>query len=282
MHPAQVMAQAIVALSRAGVVSPRADARLLLMHVTGDDGLALALRRDIDDQHVATYQELVDARCRHIPLQHLTGRTYFRRISVKVGPGVFIPRPETEMVVGKAIELLGDAESPLVVDLCAGSGVISAAILDEVDGARVVAIEKSVAAADYLRANLAGERATIVVQDIAQAYPLPRPADLVVANPPYLVLSERDRLPEEVRDHDPDLALFGGEDGLSVFPLVATAAATMLRPGGWLVVEHGDDQAGAVMPILDGHGFAQISSHVDLAGRDRFITARYVRGWHSE
>lgn len=277
MHPASLMNQAMRLLAEAGCPSPRADARLLLAYITGDDTIAAATRREVTAEHAERFTELVKARARGIPVQHLTGEAYFRRLKLAVGPGVFVPRPETEMVAGKAIELLLAYPAPLVVELCAGSGAISAAILDELPTAKVIAVEKSVAAAEYLHRNLASARAQIVVQDIAQPVEAGKPVDLVVANPPYIPLNQREVLPVEVRDHDPGLALFGGDDGLEFFPLVAQAAARLLAPGGWLVVEHGDDQSAAVQTILADHGFAELVAGRDLTGRDRFVFGRRMR-----
>lgn len=274
---AALMAQAMRVLAEAGCPSPRADARLLLAYITGDDAVTMAIRREVTAEQAERFTELTKARARRIPVQHLTGEAYFRRLRLAVGPGVFVPRPETEVVAGKAIELLGPYPAPLVVEFCAGSGAISAAILDELPAARVIAVEKSMTAAEYLRRNLASDRAKVVVQDIAERLKIGEPADLVVANPPYIPLNQREVLPAEVRDHDPELALFGGGDGLALFPMVARAAARLLAPGGWLVVEHGDDQSAAVRAILAGHGFTGLDAGSDLTGRDRFVFGRLMR-----
>jgi release factor glutamine methyltransferase len=213
-------------------------------------------------------------------LQHLVGTAAFRHVEVAVGPGVFVPRPETEVVAGWAIdrarEAAVDGGGPLVVDLCAGSGAIALAVADEVPTARVHAVELDPGALPWARRNVDGTAVRLHQGDAATALPeLDGTVDVVVANPPYIPPDGVIRDPE-VAEHDPALALWGhGSDGLDVLRAVALSAARLLRPGGWFVVEHADVQGAAVPAVLhEQGGWDQVADHRDLAGRDRFTTAR--------
>lgn len=265
----------------AGCDSPTADARTLLGHVTGATPAQLLTMGELSEHQSARYLELIAARARRIPLQHLTGRAWFRNVSVAVGPGVFIPRPETELVAGAAIDEAKQHRQPLVVELCAGSGAISAAVLDEVADARVVAIENQPEALTWLRRNLPS--GAVRAADIAAPQPdLHGRARVVVANPPYVGLDEAHLLPKEVLDHDPHPALFAGPDGMAVIPTVIQVAARLLAPAGLVVIEHGDEQATACLQLLGGAGFDQIASHRDLAGRARYVTGRLMGALNRE
>ena len=220
------------------------------------------------------------------PLQHITGTAPFRGVEVAVGPGVFVPRPETELVAGWAVDrarevvLLG--REPLVVDLCAGSAAIALSVADEVPQARVHAVELSPDALAWARRNVAGSRVRLHAGDAATALTeLDGLVDVVVANPPYIPDDGLIRDPE-VLEHDPPAALWGrGPDGLQVLRAVAARAGGLLSAGGWFVVEHADAQGAAVPAALammkDRSGqdiWADVHDHRDLAGRDRFATAR--------
>ncbi len=267
-------------LVRAGVESARVDAELLASYVLGVPRGRLALA-DIDHAGLARYRELVRARAGRTPLQYLTGTAPFRRLDIPVGPGVFIPRPETELLVEWGLAALGSAGAPrsgngLVVDLCSGSGAIALAVADEAPGTRVVAVE--LAAAAQLRANVAALGLPVEVRagdvtDASVTGDLDGTVELVLCNPPYVPAGTP--VPVEVAEHDPAVAVFGGADGLEVIRPVLVRAAALLRPGGALAIEHDDSHADAVPALLRAAGaYREIELHHDLAGRPRFSTAR--------
>lgn len=279
-------------LTGAGVGSARVDAELLAAHVTGRTRSALTAAliagAVLTPEQAVGYDLLVGRRAMREPLQHLTGTTGFRRLDLVVGPGVFLPRPETELLAGWAVDTAGalrtdPAGEPTVVDLCTGSGAIAAAIADEVPGARVLAVELDPRAHAWAGRNLAGTRVELLLGD-ATTLDRDRPdlvgsVDVVVANPPYIPLDAWESVAPEVRDHDPALALWGGEDGLDVVRGVVACAARLLRPGGWLGVEHADAQGCAVPGLLAASGaWAGIRDHEDLSGRPRWTTAHRAAG----
>ena len=227
-----VLAGAASRLEAAGVASPVSDARILLGHVTGLDAIALLSAPGLDEKTARRYDHLIDQRCAGVPLQHLTGRSWFRNVSVQVGRGVFIPRPETELVAGAAIDEARRGSSALVVELCAGSGAISAALAEEVPGARVFAVELDRDAARWLRRNLIGTSVEAIEQDMAEAlHELDGQVDVVVANPPYIPWDARDDLPVEVRGHDPAVALFADDNGLAAIRGVIAVAQAQCGKG---------------------------------------------------
>lgn len=274
LFPAALLAAATDRLACAGVPSPAADARILLMHVSGLSITGLLLATELDESVRARFDRLVESRCGGVPVQHLTGRAWFRNVELKVGPGVFVPRPETEMVAGAAIVEAQRVGSALVVELCAGSGAISAALLDEAPGVQIVAVEREAAAASWLRQNLP-ESAEVIQADMADTPArLNGRVDVVVANPPYLAWSDRDGLPVDVRDHDPVAALFADDNGMAAIEVVVVVAQRLLRPDGMVIIEHGDDQSREVVALLRRAGFTGANAHADLTGRARFVTAR--------
>jgi release factor glutamine methyltransferase len=212
-------------------------------------------------------------------LQHLTGRAFFRHLELAVGPGVFVPRPETEVMTGWAVdrirELRRDDREPFVVDLCSGSGAIAAALATEVPGIRVAAVERSAEAAAYARRNLAGTGAELIVADMAD---VPRSwdetVDLVIANPPYIPLEAFSTVAPEARDHDPTEALFSGDDGLDAIRTLVGLAARILVDGGLLCFEHADLQGeSAPAVVLASESFLAVRDRRDLTDRPRFVTA---------
>jgi release factor glutamine methyltransferase len=271
-------------LAEAGVASPEHDARALAVHVLGlDKPSDLLLVDDLDDDQAAAFADLVGRRAERVPLQHLTGSVGFRHIELLVGPGVFVPRPETESVVEWAVQALRGVEAPLAVDLCTGSGTIAFALANEVPGITVHAVERDPGALAWTRRNAAArvEAGDPEVQlhegDVADCLPgMDGQFDLVISNPPYVATHERHIPDPEVVDHDPEIALFAGEDGLDVVRLVERAARRLLKPGGLVVVEHSDRQ-GETAPALfrDAGGWVDVADHRDLADRDRFVTARW-------
>ncbi|MGA8977668.1 MAG: peptide chain release factor N(5)-glutamine methyltransferase [Pedococcus sp.] len=267
-------------LAGAGVPSPENDALTLAAHVlrrpVGEVRTAMVVGAPAPDP--AAYQRLVEHRADRVPLQHLTGRAAFRRLELSVGPGVFTPRPETEVVAGLAIEAaLASGGAPVVVDLCTGSGAIALAVADEVSTATVYAVELGEDAHAWAARNVAttGLDVTLVQGDATSAFPeLDGAVDVVVSNPPYIPVGMVP-LDPEVRDHDPALALYGGsEDGLAIPLAVAARAAVLLRAGGVLVMEHADSQGVALPAALERTGrWVEVRDEVDLTGRPRATVA---------
>ncbi|HET6209047.1 MAG TPA: peptide chain release factor N(5)-glutamine methyltransferase [Jatrophihabitans sp.] len=274
--PAQLRAGA-EALAAAGRASPRVDAELLLAHLLGIQRGRLLLADPLSATQQADYAELIRQRCAGVPLQHLTGSAPFRHLLLAVGPGVFVPRPETELLLDLAADRLAGAGT--VLDLGAGSGAIALAVAQEYPAARVIAVERSTAALAWLRRNAearaaAGDRPIeVVAGDLADPRLLAGSAgevDVLLANPPYVPERIRDQLSVEV-GHDPVEAVFGGPDGTSLLPALVATAARLLRPGGWLAFEHDDSHAGQLPGLLAG--WRDVRGHQDLAGRPRFTSA---------
>lgn len=261
-------------LAAAGVASPRADAEELAAHLLGV-GRGDLIRHDGID--AAAYAALVEARAGRTPLQHLTGFAYFRHVTLAVGPGVFVPRPETEVMVGQMVDLARELPpGALAVDLCAGSGAIALSLATEAPGLTVHAVELDPGAVAWARRNLADSGVVLYAGDVTDALPeLDGQVDLVVSNPPYIPLSAWESVAVEARDHDPAPALWGGgEDGLDVVRAVERTAGRLLRPGGHVAVEHADVQGAAVVEIFARTGrWSQVRGHRDLTERDRFVTA---------
>jgi release factor glutamine methyltransferase len=270
------VAQATQRLADAGVPSPRFDAEELAAYVHGVKRGELHRVKDADFD--ARYWEAVARRENREPLQHITGRAFFRYLELQVGPGVFVPRPETESVVGWAIDAVRamDVAEPLVVDLCTGSGAIALALAQEVPRSRVHAVELDESALEWTRKNVEGSRVILHQGDALTALPeLNGQVDLVVSNPPYIPLTEWEYVAPEARDHDPRLALFSGEDGLDTIRGIERTAHRLLRPGGVVVVEHADTQGGQVPWIFnEDTGWSDAADHRDLNNRPRFTTAR--------
>jgi release factor glutamine methyltransferase len=263
-------------LAIAGVASPRFDAEELLSHVLGVSRGRLTQVAEVSQTDECRYADLVARRAARIPLQHLTGLAPFRHLELAVGPGVFVPRPETEVVAEWAVEALR-ARRPgqVVVDLCTGSGAVALSIATEVPDVRVNAVEIDPPAHAWAARNLAGHAVNLVLGDAATAFPdLDGTVDLVVANPPYIPLDAYDSVELEVRDHDPSLALWSGEDGLDAIRMVERTAARLLRPGGLVAVEHADVQGESAPAVFASTGrWTSVRDRADLAGRQRFVTA---------
>ena len=280
-----LLQQAASQLREVGVSSADQEARQLLAHAAGVELDRLPLLDDVEDAYAAYFQTLIKMRVCRVPLQHLTGRAHFRYLELEVGPGVFVPRPETEVMTGWAIEQLrpmvyavarGESRHlPVVVELGTGSGAVAKSIAVELTGTRVHAVEISEEAAAYAARNLADTTVELYVQDMVGALPeLNGSVDLVIANPPYIPLDAFESVVPEARDHDPPLALFSGDDGLDAIKIVAAEAARLLRPAGLLCIEHADVQGESAQQVLVQHGaFAGVRDHLDLAGRPRFVTA---------
>jgi release factor glutamine methyltransferase len=270
-------------LRQAGIESAEVDAQLLAANVLGISRGELQSKLFTNDE---LSEELADSitdklqkRSERIPLQHLTGIAHFRNLELFVGPGVFIPRPETEVVAEFAIfELKKLSNEPVAVDLCTGSGAIAISMATEVPNSKVYAWELNPESESWLRKNIRGN-VELVMADIADEHELfsklEGVADVVISNPPYIPTDAVPRDPE-VRLHDPSLALYGGVDGMDIMRVVSRRALQLLKPGGLLVVEHADNQAQIVADLFKADGWKEIESHQDLSSRDRAVTARKV------
>jgi len=283
-QPRLLLRDAAARLSEAGVASPAYDAAELLAHVLGTTRSRLPLVDTVEAHARAAFEELVTRRSAREPLQHLTGSAAFRHVELKVGPGVFVPRPETELLAGWGIDRAREAghetgETPVVVDLCCGSGAIALSVADEVPCAKVHAVELDPAAHAWAERNLAATRVDLRLGDMADAFPeLNRTVDVVVCNPPYIPLEAWASVAPEARDHDPALSLWSGTDGLDAMRVLESTAARLLRPGGWVGAEHADVQGASAARVFLADGrWTEVRDHHDLAGRARYVTARLAR-----
>ena len=277
--------QAIAELTEAGVASPEADAWSIATAVVGrgrgELHAALIVGEiELSEGESGLFVQMLRRRIDREPLWHITGRAPFLDMELAVGRGVFMPRPETELVAQTAIaeaQLMHPVSGEVrVVDLCSGSGALAIALARAVSHSQVVAVEVSPDAEGFLRNNVAQwapERVEILHGDVSLMleHPWRGNVDVVVSNPPYLLPGEE--LDVETRDFDPHLALFGGEDGLDVIREVISVSASILRPGGVLVMEHGVNQGTAIAQLLSEQGFVAVSTERDLVGRDRFTRA---------
>ncbi|TCJ31141.1 peptide chain release factor N(5)-glutamine methyltransferase [Nocardioides jejuensis] len=278
------LAEAARRLAEAGVESPESDARLLIAHVLQVDPAEVQLLdirgREMSAGEWDALDDLLHRRQSREPLQHLTGVAYFRHVSLQVGPGVFTPRPETELLAGWAIEHAALAgERPVVVDLCTGSGAIAKSIKDELPDAEVHAVELDEPAHAWASRNLAGTGVDLRQGDAFAAFAeLAGTVDVVVCNPPYIPLEAWESVAVEARDHDPHLALFSGDDGLDAMRLLEAHAAVLLKPGGVVGAEHADVQGESAPAVFAATGrWREVRDHVDMAGRARYLTARLAR-----
>ncbi|MDT5009737.1 MAG: release factor glutamine methyltransferase [Mycobacterium sp.] len=271
----QAIDQATHALRAAGVASPRVDAEELAAHAAGTSRGRLSLLEVVGDDFFTCYSALVAARSTRIPLQHITGTAAFADLDLNVGPGVFIPRPETEAIFEWAAAQRLPAK-PLIVDLCTGSGALAIALARHTSAARVIGIDISVQALSYARRNSAGTSVELRRGDVTDpdlGGELDGSVDMIVANPPYL--PDDVELEPEVAQHDPPEALFGGPDGTAFVAAIASLAARWLADGGLLAIEHDDSASAAVRTLLERGGhFDAVTEHTDFVGRPRFVTAR--------
>jgi len=266
-------------LSAAGFAE--VEAEILLAHTLGISRMDLHNPLTVENALTAigdmaiveeTFWKLLDRRCAHEPLQYLTGVAYFRHLEIKVGPGVLVPRPESELLVESVltyIEKLSGAVS--VVDLGSGSGALALAIATEAPHTHVIAVEKSPEAIYWLKENASfiDEKVRILESDVATALDGVK-CDVVIANPPYVPDSQE--LPRDVVEHEPAIALFGGVDGMKAPRLFISTASRLLKEGGFLAIEHHEEQGPAIADVLSAD-FTDILLHQDLTGRPRFTTA---------
>ena len=271
MRPSEVVRRGAEYLERHGVQSPETNAEALLLSVLGTDRRGLAAREaGLTGAEARRYGRALCRRCTGTPLQHLTGEQGFRRLVLRVGPGVFVPRPETEIVVEVALERLAGQAAPVVADACTGTGAIALAIAQEHPGAKVVATDLAPEAVALARENASALGLEVEVREGDLLGPIEGPLDMVTCNPPYVPEETRATLPSDVLA-DPELALFGGP---ALYGRLFTQALARLRPGGSVVVEIEESSAAAIAALAVEAGFAEPEVHRDLAGRDRVVAAR--------
>jgi release factor glutamine methyltransferase len=284
----EVLDAATAQLTGAGVESAAYDAAELLAFVLGTTRPRLPLVDEVDESERATFDALVTRRAAREPLQHLTGTAAFRHVELAVGPGVFVPRPETELLAGWAIETARVSQGPtdeggsstggpVVVELCTGSGAIALSMATEVRGADVHAVELDAGAFAWAERNLAGSGVDLRLGDMADAFhDLDGTVDVVVCNPPYIPHEAWESVAPEARDHDPHVSLFAtGDDGLDAIRVVEKVAARLLKIGGSVGVEHADVQGQSAPQVFAASArWADVRDHRDLAGRPRYLTAR--------
>jgi release factor glutamine methyltransferase len=266
-------------LADAGINSARFDAEELAAHLAGTQRGRLPLIESPDDAFFDRYHTAITARSLRVPLQHITGTAAFGPLTLSVGPGVFIPRPETEAMLEWASALCLPA-APVIADVCTGSGALALALAQRWPAARILAIDDSDAALHYARKNCAGSAIELVQADATDPSLLTEldgQVDLLVANPPYV--PDAVELEPEVSQHDPRHAVFAGPDGMTVINPIVRLAARWLRPGGFFAVEHDDTTSSLTTQLVSSTAvFDEITGHADLAGRPRFVTARKKGG----
>jgi release factor glutamine methyltransferase len=273
MSPLEAVRQTEARLAERGVPSPRVDAELLVAHVLGLSRTGVyANGRVVSPAEAEHLTALVARRAEREPLAYVLGEWGFRRLSLHVDRRVLVPRPETEVVVERCLERIGDLEAPAVLDVGTGSGAIALAIADEHPGARVTAVDSSAPALAVARENVLRcgleHRVKLAESDLLAG--VRGSFDLVVSNPPYVSPSERSGLEPEVRDFEPSVAVVGFE----VADLIGTEVLRVLRPGGWIVLECGDGQAPALAARLRELGYDRVTVSPDLAGVDRVVEGR--------
>ena len=262
-------------LADAGVPSPRVDAELIAAHVLDVPRGKLLLTPLVDRQVVDAIAGLVRERTKRVPLQHLLGWAAMGPVTVAVGPGVFVPRPETELLLDWGLDFLRDRPSPVVVDLCTGSGALAVAVATARPDAVVHAVEVDPTALAWARRNVGDTQVRLHAGDVTDLRlftELDAQVDLVLCNPPYVPVGTE--VPPEVGEHDPFKAVFAGTDGLTVIKHVVNLAARLLRPGGAVAIEHDDTHEESVPALLATRKvLTEVADHKDLAGRPRFATA---------
>ncbi|MCP2378151.1 peptide chain release factor N(5)-glutamine methyltransferase [Cutibacterium modestum] len=277
--PSLLLARATCQLAAGGIETPAADARMLLCEALGIQPSQLIRVASVHADDEDRFNEMVDRRRAGEPAQFIVGYAWFRGLRVEVGPGVFIPRLETELVAEQAVQeaqrLVMASACPSVVDLCTGTGAIALAVASEVPGSRVSAVEMDEAALTWARRNLCDSGVEILAGDALRVPDDGRRFDVVVTNPPYLRRIDASSIPDEVTGHEPDLALFSGDDGLDLPRQLVGRAAELLTAGGLFIMEHDETQRDELMTAMaTSHMWEQIEDHDDLAGRPRFVTAR--------
>jgi len=276
----ELLSESSSKLKEAGVISATVDAELITCYCLGisrsELSLMVATNQEFPQESLNEFQLALARRVARQPLQHITGTAPFRHLELNVGPGVFTPRPETEQVVGFAMEKITNFQSPLIVDLCSGSGAIAISLATEIPESKVFAVEKSEEAFGYLLQNAASYGLVddyLRNEDLQNSLSeLDGKVDLVISNPPYI---PNDAIPIdlEVQLHEPSMSLYGGVDGLDVIRQISIRAKKLLKSGGLLVLEHADSQSNAIGKLLLAGGWLEIEARADLAGKERMISA---------
>lgn len=280
MNLVEYLTRASSYLERHGVDSPRLNAELMLAHLLGISRLDVytSFERTLSEAQDDAYRDAVVLRGTGYPLQYITGETGFRGITVKVAPGVFIPRPETEVLVEKALEVLDESGTARVLDVGTGCGNVALSIAVERPGAVVVATDCDPGAVALCVENAGScgvdDRVTVVSGDLFEPLAGQEPFDLIVSNPPYIPDGAADTLPVEVREHEPARALFAGPEGMDVIRRITAGAPEFLKPGGWLVLEVDESHARKVVTEMEDAGWLDAEVFEDLAGRERIVRAR--------
>ena len=280
MLVSELLSESSSKLKEAGVISATVDAELITCFCLGisrsELSLMVATNQEFPQESLDKFQLALARRVARQPLQHITGTAPFRHLELNVGPGVFTPRPETEQVVGFAMEKITNFQSPLIVDLCSGSGAIAISLATEIPESKVFAVEKSEEAFGYLLQNAASYGLVdyyLRNEDLQNSLSeLDGKVDLVISNPPYI---PNDAIPMdlEVQLHEPSMSLYGGVDGLDVIRQISIRAKKLLKSGGLLVLEHADSQSNAIGKLLLAGGWLEIEARADLAGKERMISA---------
>lgn len=274
----ELIARGTATFEAAEIESSKADAELIIAFVLGISRGELQARSIMGESiaDATRIEALFARRAAREPLQHLTGEAYFRNLTLKVGKGVFVPRPETELLASLAIDAAKAFENPTVIDLCAGSGAVGIAVATELPTAKVFAVEKSEDAFEYAEANYKklAPSATVILGDAADAFQdLNGAVQVVVSNPPYIPAAMVPIYPE-VALHDPALALYSGDDGLDLIRIISKRALELLVLGGTVAIEHADMQSEAVVQLLLNDGWREVFDHKDFNGRPRAVTAK--------
>ena len=280
MLVSELLSESSSKLKEAGVISATVDAELITCFCLGisrsELSLMVATNQEFPQESLDKFQLALARRVARQPLQHITGTAPFRHLELKVGPGVFTPRPETEQVVGFAMEKIANFQSPLIVDLCSGSGAIAISLATETSGSKVFAVEKSEEAFVYLLQNAASyglSEENLRNEDLQNSLTeLDGQVDLVISNPPYIP-NDATPIDLEVQLHEPSMSLYGGVDGLDVIRQISIRAKNLLKSGGLLVLEHADSQSSAIGKLLLAGGWLEIEARADLAGKERMISA---------
>ncbi|HEV2055438.1 MAG TPA: peptide chain release factor N(5)-glutamine methyltransferase [Methylomirabilota bacterium] len=282
---ASLLAEGTRRLALAGLDCARQDALRLMAQALGTDRLTVYVepRRSVDARAAASFRALLDRRAAHEPVQHILGFEEFRGLRIAVTPDVLIPRPETEGLVERALELLAERPGALVADIGTGSGAIACALAAARPDLEVLAVDQSLGAltvaSDNVRALGLASRVRLLAGDLfGPLASLAGSLDMVVANPPYCPSGVIPTLPTEVERFEPRLALDGGPDGMRVLRRIITEAPRFLRPGAWLLMEIGEEQAGSLASLMAAEGFSRIGARRDLREIERYIEGRWAEG----
>ena len=268
----QLLLAAETILAAANIENSKLDTQLLLSEVLQISRAELLLQSELSAEQAAVFNEYIKQRCDHRPIQYITGLAYFRYLTLRVGEGVLIPRPETENLVSGVVEKINAVDRPItLVDLGSGSGAIALAVAYEIPDVKVIAVEKSEAALIWLRKNIEfiAPQVEVVLADVND-FVLAEKVDFVTANPPYL--SQSEILPKEVAEHEPSVALRGGVSGMEVPSQFISCAARLLKNDGHFAIEHSEDQAELIKIALSDY-FTEVTIHYDLADRPRWTSA---------